>query len=86
MPLCLFVDAEAIEAELTRCRTPFLAFQRENCTQFIVLMGSCYQVASIPEDERPVLGPFQADNSSDINDMIAFRMGGNLHAFQVCSA
>lgn len=48
----------------------------------ILLMGSCYKVAPITENERPVLGPFQADNSSDINNMIALRMGGNLHTFQ----
>ncbi|KAF7963630.1 hypothetical protein AWV79_36510 [Cupriavidus sp. UYMMa02A] len=63
-----------------------LGFQRENRFPFILLVGACYKVAPVPEDERPVLGPFQADNTPDINDMITFRMGGNLHALQVGSA
>ncbi len=65
---------------------PALGLQWEHRIELILLMGACDKVASIAEDERPVRGPFQADNPSDINDMVTFRMSGNLHAFQVGSA
>ncbi|SPK76893.1 protein of unknown function (plasmid) [Cupriavidus taiwanensis] len=74
------------EANSTWSGPPSLACQNENRAPLILLMRARYQVAAIPEDERPLFGPFQADNPTDINHMVAFRMGGNLYALQVCRA